>query len=118
MTGVQTCALPICRSEKKSAFSIRFFSNKLVPFVFIGSILLQILVSEIPVFSEILKISPVPAAHLLILFLIALSVLALVEIYKLATKKSQGDFHGAPVYEVPGAPTKKSSKDDSVGAPD
>ena len=118
MVFIQNIHLFNCRSEKKSAFSIRFFSNKLVPFVFIGSILLQILVSEIPVFSEILKISPVPAAHLLILFLIALSVLALVEIYKLATKKSQGDFHGAPVYEVPGAPTKKSSKDDSVGAPD
>ena len=71
-----------CRSETQSTFKIPLKSNKLIVIAFISSILLQILVMEIPILSTFLQTNPIPFTHLISLFLLATIVLFLMEIYK------------------------------------
>lgn len=71
-----------CRSEHKSAFTVPIKNNRLI---FVGvfiSILLQIIVMEIPVLSNILRTVSIPILHLIYLFIIALLILIVIEIYK------------------------------------
>lgn len=71
-----------CRSEKVSAFKISIFSNKMVIFSILGSFILHIIVSEVPAFSKFLQISSIPVQTMFILFILSLSVLLVMEIYK------------------------------------
>ena len=71
-----------CRSEKKSAFDIPLKSNKLILGAFVSSIILQVIVMEVPVLSEFLQTTSVPFVYLVYLFLMACFVLLFVEIYK------------------------------------
>ena len=82
MVFIQNIHVFNCRSEKQSAFSIPLKSNYLVLVSFIVSILLHIIVMEVPVLSSLLQTSSIPFIHLLYLFLMASIVLILMEIYK------------------------------------
>jgi len=82
MVFIQNIHVFNCRSEKKSAFSIPLKSNMLIVFAFASSIILQILVMEIPVLSTFLQTSSIPFIHLIYLFLLASIVLFAMEIYK------------------------------------
>ena len=82
MVFIQNIHVFNCRSEKKSAFSIPFTSNKLILVAFISSIALQILVMEVPLFSQFLQTVSIPFIDLVYLFSLALIVLFLMEIYK------------------------------------
>jgi len=82
MVFIQNIHVFNCRSEKQSAFSIPLKSNKLIFVAFATSIVLQILVMEVPILSQFLQTVSIPLTHLLSLFLISTIVLFLMEIYK------------------------------------
>ena len=71
-----------CRSERRSAFSVPISSNWLIVGGVVMTVILQIVVMEVPFLSDILQIDTVPILHLVCLFGIALLVLVLMEIYK------------------------------------
>ena len=82
MVFIQNIHVFNCRSEKNSAFSIPIKSNSLIIIAFLSSIVLQIIVMEVPIFSKFLQTVSIPPIHLLYLFLLATTILFIVEIYK------------------------------------
>ena len=82
MVFMQNIHVLNCRSERKSVFKNGFKKNPFVLFTILGSILLQIVVMEVEFLSAFLQTHRVENAHLLILFLLAMPVLLIVEIYK------------------------------------
>ena len=82
MVFIQNIHVFNCRSEKKSAFSIPIKNNKLIIVSFISSILLQIIVMKISLFASFLQINSISFIELVYLFIIAMVVLLVVEIYK------------------------------------
>ena len=83
MVFIQNIHVFNCRSETESAFVIPLKSNPLIIITAFGSILLQIIVMEIPVLSGYLKASPIPYTHMFILLLFGMIILIVMEIYKL-----------------------------------
>ena len=82
MVFIQNIHVFNCRSEAGSAFSIPLKSNKLIVCGVFASILLQVIVMEVPFMSKFLQTSSIPILHLVYLFLIATIVLFIMEIYK------------------------------------
>ena len=82
MVFIQNIHVFNCRSEKQSAFSISLKSNPLIVISFLSSIILQIIVMEVPMFSQFLQTTSIPLKHLFYLFLLASIVLVSMEIYK------------------------------------
>jgi len=82
MVFIQNIHVFNCRSEKNSALSIPLKSNALIPVAFASSIVLQIIVMEVPMFSKYLQTVSIPIVHLLYLFLLATTILIAMEIYK------------------------------------
>ena len=82
MVFIQNIHVFNCRSEKKSAFSIPLKKNRLIVGGVIFSIILQVIVMEVPLLSKFLKTSSIPLIHLILLFLIASIVLLVLEVYK------------------------------------
>ena len=82
MVFIQNIHVFNCRSEKGSAFSIPLNTNKLIIVAFFSSVILQIIVMEVPMLSKLLQTSSMPFIHLIYLFIVALIVLLSVEIYK------------------------------------
>ena len=88
MVFIQNIHVLNCRSEKKSVFTNGFKKNPFVLFTITGSILLQIIVMEVPFLSEQLKTFSLGFLEMVILFVIAMSILPVIEIYKhLKSKK-------------------------------
>lgn len=82
MVFIQNIHVFNCRSEKKSAFSVPLKTNKLIVGGVICSILLQVIVMEVPFLSKFLQTVSIPFVHLIYLFLLASIVLVVLEIYK------------------------------------
>jgi len=82
MVFIQNIHVFNCRSEKNSAFSISLKSNPLIIVAFAVSVLLQIIVMEVPFLSAFLQTTKVPFIHMLLLFATATVVLILMETYK------------------------------------
>ena len=82
MVFIQNIHVFNCRSEKQSAFKVPIKKNKLILFGVIISVLLQVIVMEVPLLSSFLKTTSIPINILLYLFLLALIVLLVLEIYK------------------------------------
>ena len=82
MVFIQNIHVFNCRSEKNSAFSIPLKSNFLIIIAFVVSVLLQIIVMEVPMLSKFLQTVSIPPIHLVYLFLTSSVVLVLMEIYK------------------------------------
>jgi len=82
MVFIQNIHVFNCRSEKNSAFSIPLKSNKLILVAFLSSIILQIIVMEVPIMSKFLQTVSIPFINLVYLFILALVVLIILEIYK------------------------------------
>ena len=89
MVFIQNIHVFNCRSEKKSVFSASIKTNKLIVGGVICSILLQVIVMEVPILSKFLKTSSIPIIHLIYLLLIASIVLGVLEIYKKIKYKSK-----------------------------
>ena len=83
MVFIQNIHVFNCRSESKSAFSVPIKNNPLVVGGVICSIVLQIIVMEVSFLSKFLQTSSIPFIHLVALFLVAIAVLIVMEIYKL-----------------------------------
>jgi len=82
MVFIQNIHVFNCRSEKQSAFKVPIRKNKLILFGVIISVLLQVIVMEVPLLSGFLKTTSIPINILVYLFLLALIVLLVLEIYK------------------------------------
>ena len=82
MVFIQNIHVFNCRSEKQSAFKVPIRKNKLILFGVIISVLLQVIVMEVPLLSSFLKTTSIPINILVYLFLLALIVLLVLEIYK------------------------------------
>lgn len=82
MVFIQNIHVLNCRSETQSAFKVSFRSNPLVIFIIIISIVLQILVMEIPILGQFLQTSSIPFIDLIYLLIIAFSILLVMEVYK------------------------------------
>ena len=88
MVFIQNIHVFNCRSEKQSIFSIKLFSNWFVPFAVFSSILLQILIMEVPFLSELMKTESIPVHIMIVLFLCALPIILVMEIFKKIKRKS------------------------------
>ena len=82
MVFIQNIHVFNCRSERNSAFTVPLKSNKLIVVGVICSILLQIIVMEVPFLSKFLQTVSIPPINLIYLFLLASTVLIIMEIYK------------------------------------
>jgi len=82
MVFIQNIHVFNCRSEKKSAFKVPIKKNKLILYGVIFSVLLQVTVMEVPMFSSFLKTSSIPVIDLIFLFLLSTLVLIVLELYK------------------------------------
>ena len=82
MVFIQNIHVFNCRSEKNSAFSVPLKNNKFVVWGVIGSIILQIIVMEVDIFSTLLQTVSIPVTHLIGLFALGLIILVVVEVYK------------------------------------
>ena len=87
MVFIQNIHVFNCRSEKNSAFNIPLRRNKFILFTIVFSVLLQIIVMEIPFLSNFLKTQPIPWSHMFILLSFALIILIAMEVYKLIKYK-------------------------------
>ena len=82
MVFIQNIHVLNCRSEDESFFKVHLKGNVLIPIVIVGSILLQVIVMESPILSKVLKTVSIPFMDCVFLFVISLSILVVVEIYK------------------------------------
>lgn len=82
MVFMQNIHVLNCRSESKSVFHNSFKSNPFILIVIIGTILLQMIVMEVPILSNFLQTYDVPVSHLILLFIMSLPVLFVMEVYK------------------------------------
>jgi len=83
MVFIQNIHVFNCRSETQSAFSIPLKSNYLILVAFASSIVLQIIVMEVPFLSQFLQTTSISLNHLFYLFLIATSIFFAMEIFKI-----------------------------------
>ena len=83
MVFIQNIHVFNCRSETESAFAIPIRSNPFIIITAFGSILLQIIVMEVPTLSSYLKTSPIPYSHMFVLLLFGLIILIVMEVYKM-----------------------------------
>lgn len=82
MVFIQNIHVINCRSESKSIFENSFKKNPFVLYTIVGSILLQVIIMEVPFLSRFLQTEQVPYEHMIILFLLALPILTVMELYK------------------------------------
>ena len=76
-----------CRSEKNSVFTIKQ-ANPIFMFGVLGSMILGILMMEVPILSVFLKTSPVPYMHILYLLSVGFVILIILEIYKMIKSRT------------------------------
>ena len=82
MVFIQNTHVFNCRSEVNSIFSNNIKRNDIVFLGVFGSILLEIIVMEVPILAKYLQTTSIPMLNLVYLMLLSLSVVALMEIYK------------------------------------
>lgn len=82
MVFMQNIHVLNCRSEEKSVFKNGFKENPFVLITIVLTIILQIIVMEVPILSILLQTYSVPYPHMFILLILALPVLLIIEIYK------------------------------------
>lgn len=87
MVFIQNVHVLNCRSETHSFFKTGLKGNLLIPFVIVGSILLQFAVMEVPILSTFLKTTSIPLIECINLLLLSLIIILVIEIYKLIKRK-------------------------------
>lgn len=87
MVFMQNMHVLNCRSEKNSVFKVPLRTNPLIIFSIVSAILLQIIVSEVPMLSKLLQTNSVPVPHMIVLFLISTIIIIIMEAYKIIEKK-------------------------------
>ena len=87
MVFMQNMHVLNCRSEKNSVFKVPLRTNPLIIFSIVSAIILQIIVSEVPMLSKLLQTNSVPVPHMIVLFLISTIIIIIMEAYKIIEKK-------------------------------
>lgn len=87
MVFIQNIHVLNCRSEKNSVFTTSLFSNPLVVITIISSILLQFIVTEVLVFSNMLNITGLKFINVLCLLGISLIIIVVAEVYKIIYRR-------------------------------
>ncbi len=82
MVFIQNIHVLNCRSERKSIFNNGFRKNPFVLFAIASSILLQIIVMEVPFLSTQLKTVSLSFMEMIFLLFIAMSIIPVIEVYK------------------------------------
>lgn len=82
MVFIQNIHVLNCRSEIYSTFKISIKSNLLIILTIISSILLQIIVMNVDIFSKFLQVQPISFSSFIMLFLLSLLILIVMEIFK------------------------------------
>ena len=82
MVFIQNFHVLNCRSEKKSVFANKISTNKFIIVAIVSSILLQIIVMEVPILSSFLQTTSVPYLHMILLIILASPILFVMEFYK------------------------------------
>ena len=83
MVFIQNIHVLNCRSEKNSIFKFSIMSNPIVIFTVVGSMILQFIITEIPVLANTLEICTLPLNTVGIVFLASFIIIVVAEIYKL-----------------------------------
>lgn len=83
MVFVQNVDVLNCRSEKKSVFKKTLLDNKMVLLTVFGSIILQVIVSELDFTAQFLKVTPLAPITIAKIFFLSLIIIAVFEIYKI-----------------------------------
>ena len=83
MVFVQNVHVLNCRSEKDSIFKTKLSTNPLVVTIILSSILLQLIITEIPFLASKLSITTLPFNTIIIVFAYSLIIIVVSEIYKL-----------------------------------
>lgn len=83
MVFIQNINVLNCRSEKRTVFKESLFDNPFIIITIVGSILLQIIMSEIDVTATFLKVVPLPLLSVCKIFLLSLLIIVVYEVYKL-----------------------------------
>ena len=86
MVFLQNMHVLNCRSEKTSIFKMPF-NNPFILVTIIGSIILQVIVMEVPFLSEFLNTTTVPVVDMLKLFVFSLIIILVMEIFKIIKNK-------------------------------
>ena len=83
MVLIQNINVLNCRSEKNSVFKTPAHTNPLMIFTIVGSILLQVVMAQIPITAKFLNVVPLSISIIAQLFLLSLLIIVVFEIYKL-----------------------------------
>lgn len=88
MVFMQNLHVLNCRSETKSIFKIPFKNNPLIIIGTISVLTLQFFVIESPTLSSVLKITTLPVNHVVLMFVLALPILLVMEVFKYFKNKN------------------------------
>ena len=91
MVFIQNINVLNCRSEKRTIFKESLLDNPLIIITVVGSILLQVIMAEVPVTAMFLKVKPLSFTTILNLLLLSLIIIVVFELYKLIIKKKKDD---------------------------
>lgn len=86
MVFMQNIHVLNCRSEKNSIFKLKW-NNPLIVICIIASIILQVIIMETPKFAVFMQTTSIPFNHLILLFLCAIPILVVMEIYKYLNRR-------------------------------
>ena len=86
MVFIQNVHVFNCRSEDSSIFHYQS-KNYFVLVAVLLSVSLQFLIMEVPFFSNVLQLASLSFSDICIMFLLSLSVIGVLEIYKFVSKK-------------------------------
>ena len=90
MVFMQNIHVLNCRSEKRSVFKMKW-NNPLIIVSIALAVILQVIVMEVPMFSEFMQTTSIPVSHLLMLVACALPVLFVMELYKYISNKKENN---------------------------
>lgn len=82
MVFIQNINVLNCKSEKKSIFSINIFDNKILIFTILGSIILQLIMSEISFISQFFNLIPININYIIGVIVLSTIILIVYEGYK------------------------------------
>ncbi len=87
MVFMQNIHVINCRSESKNLLEMNFKQNKFILFTIAVSIILQILVMEVPFLSNLLQTQSISYLHLILLLCVSIPILFVMEAYKQFKKR-------------------------------
>lgn len=76
-----------CRSELTSVFKLSIKNNPLIVFGIITTLVLQLIVTETPFLSNVLKTSPLDMNHIIFAFSLTIPLLIIMELFKFIKRK-------------------------------